>query len=294
MSGGVGGSGVVDVSSAGDASGGVDAGSTSGVVDLGSAGDLPVLVACAHGTRSESGRAVVRALVQDLRAWRPGLDVREAYVDIQQPAVADAVALAVADAAAPGVAHTAALAVADRGVTDRDVVDPTLTDRPMAVVAPLLLSTGFHMREDIGAAVANRPAVAAAPLGPDPRLVDILVERLTESGATAEDAVILAAAGSSDPAAAPAVHEVLTGLRARWPGPVTVGYAAATHPTVADAVTAARDAGAARVVVAAYLLAPGHFHSALARAGADLVTAPLGPHPALARIVLDRFDAARP
>lgn len=222
-----------------------------------------VLVACAHGTRSEAGRAVVRSVVDDLRALVDGTPVREAFVDVQEPEIGPAVADAVREGG-------------------------------VAVVVPLLLSTGFHVRHDIGAAVARRPAVAAAPLGPDDRLVDILVERLTEAGATGADAVVLAAAGSSDPAAAEAVAEVLAGLRARWPGPVTVGYGAAAQPSVADAVTAARGTGAPRVVVASYLLAPGHFHSALAGAGADVVTAPLGPHPLLARIALDRFrDAAR-
>ncbi|MET0433637.1 MAG: CbiX/SirB N-terminal domain-containing protein [Cellulomonas sp.] len=229
----------------------------------------PVLVACAHGTRSAAGRAVVRALVEDVRRLRPGLDVREAFVDVQEPAVGDAVG---------GAAGAGTL-------TGPDAV-------PAVVVAPLLLSTGVHVRHDIGAAVADRPAVAAEPLGPDDRLAGVLVDRLVEAGATAEDAVVLAAAGSSDPAAVVAVGAVLDALRARWPGPVTVGYGAAARPDVATAVAGARAAGARRVVVAAYLLAPGHFHGALAAAGADVVTAPLAPHPDLARIVLDRYDAA--
>nr|WP_205692981.1 CbiX/SirB N-terminal domain-containing protein [Cellulomonas sp. IC4_254] len=222
------------------------------------------MVACAHGTRSAAGRAVVRALVEDVRRLRPGLEVREAFVDVQEPAVGDAVG--------------AALAGAQDGLA--------------AVVAPLLLSTGVHVRHDIGAAVAGRPAVAAEPLGPDDRLAGILVERLTDAGATADDAVVLAAAGSSDPAAVVAVGTVLDALRVRWPGPVTVGYGAAARPDVATAVAEARATGARRVVVASYLLAPGHFHGALAAAGADVVTAPLGPHPDLARVVLDRYDAA--
>lgn len=227
----------------------------------------PVLVACAHGTRSAAGRAVVRALVEDVRRLRPGLEVREAFVDVQEPAVGDAVGAALAGGAGA-------------------------SDGPAAVVAPLLLSTGVHVRHDIGAAVAGRPAVAAEPLGPDDRLAGILVERLIEAGATADDAVVLAAAGSSDPAAVVAVGTVLDALRARWPGPVTVGYGAAARPDVATAVAEARGTGARRVVVASYLLAPGHFHGALAAVGADVVTAPLGPHPDLARVVLDRYDAA--
>jgi hypothetical protein len=47
-----------------------------------------------------------------------------------------------------------------------------------------------------------------------------------------------------------------------------------------------------RVVIASYLLAPGFFHDQLAKAGADLVTAPLLPSPVLAGIALERYDAA--
>jgi hypothetical protein len=46
------------------------------------------------------------------------------------------------------------------------------------------------------------------------------------------------------------------------------------------------------VVVAAYLLAPGHFAGRLAAAGADAVTAPLLPDDRVARVLLDRYDAA--
>ena len=77
----------------------------------------------------------------------------------------------------------------------------------------------------------------------------------------------------------------------RW-GPVTVGYGAGCDPSVPQAVAAARRGGAPRVAVAAYLLAPGCFHDRLQAAGADLVTAPLAPHPTLVEIALDRYEAA--
>ncbi len=218
----------------------------------------PVLIACAHGTRSLEGRAVVKSVVDGVRALAPELDVREAFVDIEEPEIAAAVADAVRDGSS-------------------------------AVVVPLLLSTGFHVRHDIAAAVEGHGAVSGDPMGPDERLVTILVERLKEAGATPSDAVVLAAAGSSDPAAVTAVTAIVDALRERWGGPVTVGYGAAATPSVADAVTAARETGADRVVVASYLLAPGHFHSTVERAGADVVTTPLGPHPLLAEIALDRY-----
>jgi sirohydrochlorin ferrochelatase len=73
---------------------------------------------------------------------------------------------------------------------------------------------------------------------------------------------------------------------------VTTGYGSAAPPPVSDAVLAARRGGAERVVVASYLLAPGHFHDKLAGAGADAVTAPLLPDQRIAAVLLDRFDSA--
>jgi sirohydrochlorin ferrochelatase len=81
-------------------------------------------------------------------------------------------------------------------------------------------------------------------------------------------------------------------LQPRWTGPVTCGYGSAARPAVPDAVADARAAGADRVVVAAYLLAPGHFADRLAGAGADAVSAPLLPDDRVAAVLLDRYDAA--
>ena len=43
--------------------------------------------------------------------------------------------------------------------------------------------------------------------------------------------------------------------------------------------------------MASYLLAPGVFHDRLAASGAAWVSAPLGDHPAVAGLVIDRFRA---
>ncbi|MCC2308218.1 sirohydrochlorin chelatase [Cellulomonas chengniuliangii] len=221
-----------------------------------------MLVACSHGTDDVRGRHAIRGLVASVRAARPGLDVREAFVDVQEPRVDSVVR-----------------AASDEG---RDVV-----------VVPLLLSAGFHVHVDIAAAVAAPRAVAAHALGPDPRLVEVLARRLRGAGAGAGDAVVLAAAGSSDPRAARDVEAVVARLRSAWTaGPVTVGYGAGCAPRVPEAVAAARLAGARRVVLASYLLAPGYFHGRLLEAGADVVAAPLVGDGALVDVVLDRFDEA--
>ncbi|TFV65595.1 UNVERIFIED_ORG: sirohydrochlorin chelatase [Bacillus sp. AZ43] len=224
-----------------------------------------MLVACAHGTRSPTGRRLVAELALAARARRPGLVTTAAFVDVQPPTVVDVVAGLAAEGRA-------------------------------AVVVPLLLSGGYHVHVDIAGAVAGAEGtVAARPLGPDPRLVEVLHERLVQSGADPRDpltAVVLAAAGSSDPRSVADVEDTADLLQRSWAGPVTTGYGSAAQPAVPDAVTAARRGGAERVVVASYLLAPGHFHDKLARAGADAVTAPLLPDDRVADVLLDRYDAA--
>ena len=224
--------------------------------------NAPVLVACAHGTRNPTGRRLIAELALAARALRPGLTTTAAFVDVQPPTVVDVVA----ELSAAGQA---------------------------AVVVPLLLSGGYHVHVDIAGAVASAPGtVAARPLGPDPRLADVLHDRLVGAGADPGSAVVLAAAGSSDVRAVADVEDTAAMLQCSWAGPVTTGYGSAALPTVPDAVAAARRDGAERVVVASYLLAPGHFHDKLAGAGADLITAPLLPDDRIAAVLLDRYDAA--
>jgi sirohydrochlorin ferrochelatase len=224
----------------------------------------PVLVACAHGTRNPTGRRLVAELALAARALRPGLVTTAAFVDVQPPTVVDVVA------------------------------ELSASGRPVVVV-PLLLSGGYHVHVDIaGAVAASEAAVAARPLGPDPRLADVLRDRLVRAGVDPGDpltAVVLAAAGSSDPRAVADVENTADLLQRQWGGPVTTGYGSAAQPPVPDAVAAARLGGAERVVVASYLLAPGHFHDKLTDAGADAVTAPLLPDERIVAILLDRYDA---
>jgi sirohydrochlorin ferrochelatase len=176
-------------------------------------------------------------------------------------------------------------------------VPAALADIPpirRAVLVPLLLASGHHDRVDLPAAIAaTRPATAhAAVLGPDPRLAAALADRLRDAGWQRGDAVVLAAAGSSDAGAVASVHTQADLLAAELGTPVSVGFGSAAEPDVATAVAAARASGARRVAIAPYLLAPGHFADRLARAGADLVAAPLGAHPAVIELVLARATEA--
>ena len=130
-------------------------------------------------------------------------------------------------------------------------------------------------------------------LGPDPRLAVALADRLREAGRRPGDAVVLAAAGSSDPAAVASVRTQAGLLAAELGSEVTAAFGSAAAPDVPAAVAAARAGGADRVAIAPYLLAPGHFADRLAAAGADLVAEPLGAHPAVVELVLDRATSTQ-
>jgi sirohydrochlorin ferrochelatase len=221
----------------------------------------PALVACGHGTRRADGRRVLAELRLDVAARRAGLEVLPASVDVQRPALAE-------------------------------VVDGLVARGRPAVVVPLLLAAGYHVRVDVAGAVAASGGLvrAAAPLGPDPVLAAILSERLDQAEVDPDDPVVVAAAGSSDARAISDVEAVVAELAARRPGPVAVGYLSAARPTLPEAIGSAHVPGR-RTALATYLLAPGVFSRRLAGAGAHVVTGPLAPHPALADLVLRRYDA---
>lgn len=116
-----------------------------------------------------------------------------------------------------------------------------------------------------------------------------MAQRLAEAGAGPGDAVVMAAAGTRDPAGQAMAREMGRLLAAHRGGEVTVAFLSAATPSVPEAVDRLRTAGAARVAIAAYLLAPGQFHARLEDAGAEVIAAPLGDHPLVAEVAVDRY-----
>ncbi|MFG2947452.1 sirohydrochlorin chelatase [Streptomyces adustus] len=233
----------------------------------------PPLVLVAHGSRDPRALATVRTLLDRVRELRPGLAVHLGHIELNEPLLADT--LAALDA--------------------RDV--------PEAVLVPLLLGRGHHVKQDIprtaaGARVRTR---VAAPLGPHPLLVETLYERLVEAGWRTRmsdaqrraSAVVLAAAGSRDPESALDTRATARQLAERLGVPVLPAYASAAAPDVRTAVRALAGRGRHRVAVAGYFTAPGRFATQSAEAAPWLAAAPLGAHPAMARLVLHRYDRAR-
>jgi sirohydrochlorin ferrochelatase len=213
------------------------------------------LLAVGHGTRDPAGVATIRALLDRVRALRPGLTVAESYAEITEPSLEDAV----------------------RGLA---------TPGPVVAV-PLMLGRGHHAQVDIPGRIGGRAAVAR-PLGPHPLLTTALADRLRLTRGA--DAVVLGAAGTSDPSGMADVRVAARLLGQSLGRAVAYGFAASAVPVLPDVVADLRTRGARRIAISSYLLAPGFFHQRVLAAGADVVSPPIGAHDALARLILRRYD----
>jgi len=243
----------------------------------------PALVGISHGTSSPDGRSAVAGLMEAVAAALPEVTTVSGYVDVQQPDVANT------------------LAVLDEAVLDETVRGhASRNSQATAIIVPLLLSAGYHVHVDLHEAARDwtGSATLARTLGPDPRLAELQHERLIEVGLTADDVVILAAAGSSDAGAVSECRTAADLVAARVGRAVTIGFLSAASPTLAEAIATARsEHPSARIVVSSYLLAPGYFQSIVENAGADVATGPLlaagrpTPHQ-LVEIVVHRYRAA--
>ncbi|MGI5375213.1 sirohydrochlorin chelatase [Streptomyces sp. CA-251387] len=227
----------------------------------------PALVVVAHGSRDPRALSTVSALLDKVRELRPTLPVRLGHIELNDPLLPDTLA--------------------------------ALGDRE-AILVPLLLSRGYHIKRDIPemAAESGVRARVAGALGPHPLLVEALYARLVEAGwRTGMDdatrrasAVVLAAAGSRDPESKVDTGRTAQLLADRLGVPVVPAYATTAAPTVPDALRALAARGRTRVAIASYFTAPGRFATECAEAAPWLASAPLGTHPAMAKLLLHRYD----
>lgn len=240
----------------------------------------PALVAVAHGSRDPRSAATMSAVVADIAAARPDIDVRLAFLDLNAPSVEQVVN-----------------AIAAQGHTH-------------AVVAPLLLGSAYHARVDLpGLLTAARAAhpqlvlTQADVLGPDPRLITTLRDRaLAALGTTvhgiqpldgqSRTGVVVAAVGTASATANARTTEVARQLAALTGWHTEICFAT-TEPSVTQAISRLYARGADRVLVAPWFLAPGRLTDRLVAAAPDVVHAHLiGADTALTEIVWDRYDTA--
>jgi sirohydrochlorin ferrochelatase len=234
----------------------------------------PALVALAHGSRDPRSAETITALVNEVRSLRPDLRVEKAFLDLARPSF--------------------------QTVVDRLV----RAGHDEIVVVPLLLTRAFHARVDVPGAVAEATARhdglrvrVTDILGLEPCFLEVLDLRLRtalrEARVRELDALVLAAAGSSDPLANQAVARLARVWGAHHKLPVTAAFASAAPPATGEAVRAFRVEGRRHVAVASLFLAPGLLPDRAAElafeAGAVAVSEPLGAHPEIARTILARY-----
>jgi sirohydrochlorin ferrochelatase len=220
---------------------------------------FPTLLAVAHGTADPAGLAEIQRLADLVRAQRPDTPVELGWLERADP---------------PAEQLLGRLA-------------------GPVVIVPVLLSTGYHVKVDIARLAADRPhTTIAGQLGPDPRLIEVLRQRL-QTGRHPGTDVVLFGAGSADPEAYQQLTEAAVGLRralaATEDAEPVVQPRFLTDPDWSDGLRPGSD-------VASYLLAPGFFSDRL-RAWAEslpagFVAAPIGAHPLVAELIWDRFDQA--
>jgi sirohydrochlorin ferrochelatase len=214
-----------------------------------------MLVTVAHGTRNEVGNRVAVELTA-AAGERLGVPATASYVELCAPLFEDVVA---------GLGQP-------------------------AVAVPLLLSTGYHVRHDLPAAVerASVPVRLGGALGPDPLLAAAQVDRLAEAGATPGQPAVMVAAGSRDPAATADLEGAADLLAGAWGGEVRLATLGGLGARPADVVRPGD-------VVAPYLLSPGYFADRARResldAGATVVGDVIGTHVRVVELVCERCRA---
>jgi sirohydrochlorin ferrochelatase len=197
----------------------------------------PALLAVAHGSADPRAEQVLEALVARVKSERPGGVTMLAHLGFSEPSVPAALE-----------------SLARQGVRE-------------VVVVPLLLTAAYHAKVDLPAlllrAAADHPQLAirqSEVLGPHPLLFELMRRRLAEADAEPDMSLVLAAVGTSDPAANAELADVAASLGA------SIGFASGS-PAITDVVAGLRARGVRQVALATYVLAPGELADRLHDAG---------------------------
>lgn len=246
------------------------------------------LVIAAHGTRDPAGELVAHALTQRVAALLPDVDVSVGFVELSQPSIPEAL--------------IAALSRHPR-------------DEPRAIVVPLMLGTGTHVRQDIPEFIDEvvekfpHARIDYAPhLGPDPALFRAVTHRIDDAMGEwrrEDTTLVLVGRGALVPAAN-ADHVRLARLhyeQGSWRN-VTPCFLQVTDPRLPEGLDRAQDQGTHQILVIGHWLFPGRMRtwtSEQAHAWADShpdvqvrVGEVIGDCDELAGVVVQRFRDMRP
>lgn len=235
----------------------------------------PALIVLARGSSDPRFVASITALSEAVACLRPGLRVAPAFLEIAVPSFEETV---------------------------RELVDEGHDE---VVVVPLLLSEAYHATEGvpfvIATAEARHPGLRiwmTKVLGLDAAVFRILDRRLREALSANRvrelDGLVLAGAGSADPAANAAIARAARKWGKSHRVPAVAAFASQAPPAAGEAVRALRADGRRHIAVGMLFLAPGFLTDRVTElaleAGAVAVAEPLGAELEIAETILARYS----
>ena len=241
--------------------------------------DMPPLVIAGHGTRDVDGVSVCLALVDRVRGLLPGVRVEAGFVELTPPTI-------------------------DKALSD------VLDGAASAVVVPLMIGSGGHVREDIPQAIAagksaheGATVVYTRHLGSPAPLISAVRKRIAtacDDWAAGDVTVVFVGRGCSvTDANADHIRLGRVLLETGSYAAVVPAFIQVAQPTVAEALDVALLTGSRRIVVMPHYLFPGRL-TAWVQAAVDKwsgahpdaevrVAGPSGDCPELAEVVAKRY-----
>ena len=197
----------------------------------------PPLIIAGHGTRVNSGAEAAYELVDRVRGLLPGVRVEAGFVELTPPTIDEA-------------------------------LGAVLADSPAAVVVPLMLGTGGHVREDIPEAIDQAKAlhtsatvVRTRHLGSPRQLIEAVHERIAQARGDwpAEETDVLMVGRGCSVTEANADHVRLSRVIFESGGyhQVLSGFIQVVRPSVPDILNQYYASGSRRIVVMPHFLFTG-------------------------------------
>ncbi len=214
------------------------------------------LVVALHGSTHPGAGALAAELTDDLRRRLPGVAVTTGWADVE---------------------------------TER--LEHTLAGIGPAVVVPAFLTAGYHVTDDLPAALARAGGRASLTPHIGPLMVPAVAHRARQAGGPG-DGVLLAAPGSRRPDALQETEDAAATLAGLLGVPVRAGYLYSGRPSLEAAWRSLAAEGLRDMTVVPFALAPGRYTARLDALGAARVARPIGAHPALASAIATRYIEA--
>ncbi len=189
-----------------------------------------------HGTRVKKGVEQAEAFIQACMA-RTSAHIQEiCFLELVEPGIPDGIERCVS-----------------QGATE-------------IIIQPVLLLAAGHVKQDIPEEVSKSAAhyphvtfIFSEPLGVDPKIIEILSERIWEQAVPSpgESAILLVGRGSSDPATQEDFKKISAGLSAKESLPVYTCFLAACEPSFRDGLEHMVESDYPHIFVVPYLMFTG-------------------------------------